>query len=64
MTLLLPDGRFDADVRRPFCHYVHLFASPATADRWIAQHPQTFWIPLDDAADLGRALAETVFTPH
>jgi alkylmercury lyase len=55
VSILLPDGPFDDDVRQSFCHLVHFFGSPAAADAWTAQHPGTFWLPVADAR--GRASA-------
>src|SRR3989442_1048188 len=61
VSFLLPDGPFDDDVRQAFCHFVHFFASPAAADAWTAQHPGTFWLPVADAAQVGRRLAARAF---
>lgn len=61
VSFLLPDGPFDDDVRQAFCHFVHFFASPAAADAWTAQHPGTFWLPVADAAEVGRRLAARAF---
>jgi len=61
VSFVVPDGPFDADVRHSFCHFVHLFASPAAADRWVAEHAGTFWVPLSDAAQVGRRLATGSF---
>ncbi|MHB8467803.1 MAG: organomercurial lyase [Acidimicrobiales bacterium] len=57
VSLLLPNGPFDAEVRTSFCHFVHFFASPDAADVWIADHPGTFSVPFRDAAAIGRRLA-------
>ena len=61
VSFLLPDGPFDDDVRQAFCHFVHFFESPAAADEWTAQHPGTFWLPVADAAEVGRLLAARAF---
>ena len=61
VSFLIPDGPFDDDVRQTFCHFVHFFASPAAADAWIATHPGSFWLPVTDAAEIGRRLAGKAF---
>jgi alkylmercury lyase len=61
VSLLLPDGPFDDNIRQTFCHFVHFFASPAAADDWITHHPGTFWLAMTDAAELGRRLARRAF---
>jgi hypothetical protein len=61
VSFLLPDGPFTDDVRQSFCHFVHLFVSRAAADTWIAAHPGTFWLPVADAAEVGRRLAAQSF---
>jgi hypothetical protein len=42
------------DVIESFCHYVLLFASRDAADVWIAEHPGTFVLDLEEAFDLGQ----------
>ncbi len=37
-----------------FCHYVHFFASPGAANKWVAAHPGTFALSMDEAFTLGR----------
>ena len=54
LSFLRPSQPGDDDVMTTFCHYVWLFTSPATAQRWTATHPGTFVISLDDAAELAR----------
>jgi alkylmercury lyase len=61
VSFVLPDGRFDDDVRQAFCHFVHFFASPAEADAWTAQRRGTFWLAVADAAEVGRRLAARAF---
>lgn len=61
VSFLLPDGPFDAEVRQTFCHFVHLFVSPAAADAWTATYPGTFWVPVADAIEVGRQLAGRAF---
>lgn len=61
VSSLVPDGAFDDDVIASFCHFVHYFATPASADRWTADHPGTFTMTAADAALVGRDLAEAAF---
>jgi len=42
VSFRLPDGPFDSDVVKAFCHYVHFFASRQSAQHWMADHPGTF----------------------
>lgn len=57
VSFLVPDHPFAADVRETFCHFVNFFSSPAAADEWVTAHPDTFWVPVEDAAEVGRRLA-------
>lgn len=36
------------DVRGTFCNYVNFFSSPKTAAKWIAEHPNTTFYPVND----------------
>jgi alkylmercury lyase len=54
VSLLLPDGEFGLDVIQRFCHFVHFFASPQDSERWVAEHPGTFLLSVDDAYRLGQ----------
>jgi alkylmercury lyase len=61
VSFLMPDAPFDADVRQTFCHFVHFFASPAATDAWLASYPDGFWLPVREAAEVGRRLAVEAF---
>jgi hypothetical protein len=37
------------------------FSSPAAADAWTAQHTRMFWLPVPEAAEVGRRLAARAF---
>ncbi len=50
--MLAPDGPFGHDVVESFCHFVRFFASEATAQRWVADHPGTFTLTIDEAFEL------------
>jgi alkylmercury lyase len=54
LSFMAPERPFDADVLRSFCQFVHFFASQTAADEWIAQHPGTFTLSIDDGFELGR----------
>jgi alkylmercury lyase len=52
VSMLAPDGPFGHDVVERFCHFVHYFASDATASQWVADHPGTFLLTVDEAYEL------------
>ena len=54
LSFLRPDKPWGDDVQATFCHYVHHFTGPATAQQWTAGHPGTFVTGLSDAAELAR----------
>jgi alkylmercury lyase len=54
LSFLRPTPDMRDDVINSFCHYVLLFASRGAADEWVAEHPGTFVLGLDDAFELGR----------
>ena len=54
VSFLVPERGFDADVIQSFCHFVHFFASPGDGERWTAEHPGTFLLPLEEAFEVGR----------
>lgn len=61
VSFLLPDRPFDAEVRATFCHFVHFLASPAAGHAWMAEHPGTFWMPVDNAFEVARRLNAMAF---
>ena len=54
LSFLRPDGPFDGDVIRSFCHFVHFFASHEVATQWVERHPDTFTLTLDEGVELAR----------
>ena len=55
VSFLLPGAEaMSANIITSFCHYVHFFSSQEAAKPWLAQHPETFLLSLDDAYELGR----------
>jgi alkylmercury lyase len=61
LSFLRPDQPWGDDVQTTFCHYVHHFTSPATAQRWTAAHPGTFVLSLSDATELARRFTARTF---
>lgn len=49
------------DIRRVFCCHVNFFSSPSAASEWLASHPGATTLPVDEAYQLGRRLAQSVF---
>ena len=47
---------FDDNVILTFCSYVYVpfFTSPASGSHWVAEHPATFLLSLEEAFDLGQ----------
>ncbi len=60
VSFLEPTRPFDADVITSFCHYIHFFVDAEAGQKWIAEHPGTFLISLDNAFELGRLTDATV----
>jgi alkylmercury lyase len=56
VSIVTPDA--PASIRAAFCNQVHFFATPETAKDWLGQHPGATVVPVADAYELGRPLAE------
>ena len=54
VSFLAPERRFDRDVIRNFCHFVHFFRTAENGRTWTAAHPGTFLLSVEDAFALGR----------
>ncbi len=54
MSFLTPETPFDANMVMSFCHFVLFFNSPESGTTWIAKHPNTFLLSLEDAFEVGR----------
>lgn len=58
MSFLAPDSsdfrESAGTVMTRFCHYVFLFGSHGSGERWTARHPGTFLLSLEQAAELAR----------
>ncbi len=58
VSFLVPSGPFTSKVQLTFCDFVLYFDGKPAADRWTSEHAGTTALPLDDAAAIGRAMAE------
>jgi alkylmercury lyase len=54
LSMLVPETAFDDNVILSFCHYVHFFTSAQAAEPWLAGHPGTFVLPVEQAFELGQ----------
>lgn len=60
MSYLLPTGDWTDDVFERFCHYILLFASKDAGRQWVAEHPGTYLMSLDEAYELARLQADRI----
>lgn len=58
MSMLIPEGPFDHDVVQSFCHFVHFFAAEDSGQRWVADHPGTFLLSIDEAVEVANRFTE------
>jgi alkylmercury lyase len=58
VSFVLPDpgvfGTSAANVMAKFCHFIFLFSSRQSGERWVAKHPGTFLYSLDEAFVLAK----------
>lgn len=54
VSFVVPDEAFGDDVLTSFCHHVWYFASEEAGRSWIAEHPGTLLLSVDEAFELGR----------
>ncbi len=54
VSFLAPTKPWDHNVIESFCHYVLYFASQAAGRQWVARHPGTFLLSIEQAFELGR----------
>ncbi len=65
VSLVIPEAlEACCDVRGSFCNQVHFFSSAEVASRWLTEHPGPIILPVEDAYQLGRMLAEHLFPDH
>lgn len=54
LSMLEPADQLGEDILTTFCHFVRLFADRQAGERWIAEHPGTFLLSVDEGFELGR----------
>lgn len=60
VSMLVPKGPFSYDVIESFCHLVLFFASDESGNKWVAQHPGTSLLSVENAYELGRRLSSHI----
>lgn len=60
VSMVVPEDQFGYDVIESFCHRVFFFASQDTGRLWVAEHPGTTLLSVDDAFAIGHDLAKHV----
>lgn len=63
VSLVAPTGALGDDVRGRFCCFVHFFPSEQAAQRFTERVEGAFVVSLQEAAELGRLLAQRMFGP-
>ncbi|WP_082658352.1 MULTISPECIES: organomercurial lyase MerB [Mycobacterium] len=58
VSIVTPDA--PASIRAAFCNHVHFFATRSVAEPWLAENPSATIIPVADAYQLGRPLAQAL----
>lgn len=58
VSIVTPDA--PTSIRAAFCNHVHFFATRSAAEPWLAENPCATIIPVADAYQLGRPLAQTL----
>lgn len=58
VSIVTPDA--PASIRAAFCNHVHFFANPEAAQPWLGEHPSGSIVPVADAYQLGRPLAQAL----
>ena len=61
ISMLTPTGRFDAEIRTTFCHFVLYFASPEAGLAWTSSRSGTFLLAVNDGFEIAQHLNRTVF---
>ena len=57
VSFLLPDeDELKENITTSFCHYVFFFRSRKAGEHWVAEHPGTFLLSLDDAFAVGKKM--------
>ncbi|MGH8631979.1 MAG: organomercurial lyase, partial [Burkholderiales bacterium] len=47
-------AKIDENVIKNFCHFVHFFATEENGRKWVAEHPGTLVLTMEQAWELGR----------
>jgi alkylmercury lyase len=58
VSIVTPDA--PASIRAAFCNHVHFFAARGAAERWLAENSSATIVPVADAYQLSRPLAQTL----
>jgi alkylmercury lyase len=62
MSFLVPDAAaVQKNVLTAFCQFVHFFPSRRSGESWIAQHPDTFLLSIDEARVVARRRNEALY---
>lgn len=58
VSFLLPEegDKFADDAIARFCHQIYFFESPRSAETWIADRPDRFFLTVQEAFELGRRM--------
>jgi len=54
VSFLVPTKPWDDDIIQSFCHHVLYFASEEAGRQWLAAHPGTFLLSVEQAFEVGR----------
>lgn len=56
-----PDFGSAALIMATACHFIFFFASRATGERWVAKHPRTWLLSLNEAFEFGKRFNASLF---
>jgi len=57
VSFLVPEGgELKENITTSFCHYVFFFRSREAGEHWVAEHPGTFLLSLDEAFAVGKKM--------
>jgi alkylmercury lyase len=58
VSFLLPENgeRFVEDAIARFCHQIYFFDSPRSAEEWIGSRPGRYFMPVEEAFELGKRI--------
>ena len=62
VSFLEPDeNAIRENVTTSFCHFVHFFRDQEVGSHWVANHPGTFLLTLEEAFDIGRQVNAALY---